>query len=250
MQLTRMYLNPRRRQTIRFQRDPQALHAAVESAFPPGAESGRTLWRLDVDGSETKLLILSASTPSLEHLQEQAGWETEQTWESRPYERLLSRLQKGQRYGFRLTGNPVHTVSRASGMKQRLAHVSASYQLLWLAQKAERIGVRFLDEAGGVVALPDRETEPPAGLSSVKVSHREKLQFRRGEQQVTIVRTRFEGGLEVADVDLLRAALVGGIGRAKAYGCGLMTLAALRSISRADASGVAGASVSASADMG
>lgn len=228
MHLTRMYLNPRRRQTIRFQRDPQAMHAAVESAFPSGAESGRTLWRLDTAGTEVKLLILSVRVPSLEHLQEQAGWETERTWESRSYEQLLSRLQKGQRYGFRLTGNPVHTVTSSSGAKQRLAHMSARYQLLWLAKKAERIGVRFLDEQGGIVPFPEPDAEPPAGLSSVLVSNREKLQFRRGEQRITIVRARFEGALEVENVDLLRAALMRGIGAAKAYGCGLMTLAPLR----------------------
>ena len=35
----------------------------------------------------------------------------------------------------------------------------------------------------------------------------------------------FEGVLEVTDPDALRRALTHGIGRGKAYGCGLMTLA-------------------------
>lgn len=226
--LTRMYLNPRRRQTIRFLRDPQALHAAVESAFPPRGDFSRTLWRLDADGDERKLLILSAEPPSLEHLQEQAGWANEITWESRPYGSLLSRLTRGQQYAFRLTANPVHSVLLPTGKRKRLAHVSVPYQLMWLAQRAEQIGVRFLDEDGRTTEpLADRRA-PGGGLTSVLVSHRETLHFRRGAQQVTIARARFEGSLEVVDVERLRDALTQGVGKAKAYGCGLLTLAPLQ----------------------
>lgn len=239
MYLTRMYLNPRRRQTGRFLHDPQVMHAAVESAFPPRNTNenrrGRTLWRLDADASENKLklLILSTHEPSLEHIQEQAGWQTEQTWESRTYEQLLTRLTKGQRYGFRLTANPVNTKTDESG-KKRLAHVSTPYQLLWLAKKAEQIGVRFLDEQGVAAPIPTpappkdpAEVVPPEGFSAVRVTSREKLSFKRGQQRVTIARATFEGACEVANVDLLHHALTGGVGRAKAYGCGLLTLAPL-----------------------
>lgn len=243
MFLTRMHLNPRRRQTVRFMRDPQALHAAVESAFPPpvdGAAGSRTLWRLDAEGDRRQLLILSPREPSLEHLQEQAGWSTEQTWESRSYEPLLARLTRGQRYAFRLTANPVHTVTDDSGRKKLLAHVSARHQVRWLTERAERLGVRFLTEteATGVDGAQSR-MDPSLGTAAaggpsdaelpllVQASFRETVRFRRGEQQVTLARARFDGMLEVADADLLKAALTGGIGRAKAYGCGLMTLAPL-----------------------
>ena len=40
------------------------------------------------------------------------------------------------------------------------------------------------------------------------------------QRQVTVV-----GRLEVTDTALLRASLTAGMGRGKAYGCGLMTLA-------------------------
>ncbi|MGO1543345.1 MAG: type I-E CRISPR-associated protein Cas6/Cse3/CasE [Gulosibacter sp.] len=229
MQLTRMHLNPRRRQTMRFQRDPQALHAAVASAFPPGEDEARTLWRLDVDGHETTLLILSSRVPSLEHLQEQAGWQNEQTWESRDYGQLLARLMKGQRYAFRLAANPVHTVTGEDGKKRRLAHVSAPHQLGWLGERADLIGVRFLDEVGEPQAFPSPDDTHPLPLPGVRISERKTLKFRRGSQQVTLAQARFEGGIEVHDVDQLRNTLVQGIGKAKAYGCGLMTLAPLRS---------------------
>lgn len=223
MYLTRMYLNPRRRQTIRFQRDPESLHAAVESAFPPGAPGAgdaRKLWRLDLEGNQAKLLILSARVPSLEHLQEQAGWATEQTWESREYEPLLARITKGQRYAFRLAANPVHTVTGDDGVKRRLAHVSVGHQLRWLEERAEAIGVSF--------GVADSEGTDPDPTSAVRVSFRETVRFRRGEQRVTLARTRFDGMLEVENAERLRTALISGIGRGKAYGCGLLTLAPLR----------------------
>lgn len=240
MILTRMHLNPRRRQTIRFMRDPQALHAAIESAFPPDppdlTAGSRVLWRLDAEGERRQLLILSPRTPSLEHLQEQAGWSTEQTWESRSYEHLLSRLMRGQRYAFRLTANPVHTVTDTSGRKKLLAHVSVAHQTRWLTERAELLGVRFMTEAETLADVDDLATASPTpdhdGLGAspqptplVQVSSRETIHFRRGAQKVTLARARFDGLLEVTDADRLRSALTSGIGRAKAYGCGLMTLA-------------------------
>jgi CRISPR system Cascade subunit CasE len=42
---------------------------------------------------------------------------------------------------------------------------------------------------------------------------------------VNLAVATFDGLLEVADADLLRRTLVSGLGPAKAYGCGLMTLA-------------------------
>lgn len=233
MQLTRMHLNPRRRQTMRFQRDPQALHAAVVSAFPTDGDQARILWRLDRDGHEATLLIVSPRVPSLEHLQEQAGWQNEQTWESRDYNQLLARLTKGQRYAFRLVANPVHTVTGEDGKKRRLAHVSAPHQLGWLADRADQIGVRFLDDVGEPQSFPSDAEEHPLPLPGIRIGERKTLKFRRGNQQVTLAQARFEGGVEVHDVGQLRDALVRGIGRAKAYGCGLMTLAPLRSAGKA-----------------
>ena len=58
---------------------------------------------------------------------------------------------------------------------------------------------------------------------------REVLRFshrRSGTRsQVTLTRASYEGVLEITDANTLRAALVNGMGHAKAYGCGLMTLA-------------------------
>ena len=49
--------------------------------------------------------------------------------------------------------------------------------------------------------------------------------FQHDGTYVTIQMATFQGVLEVRDPARLRACLVGGMGRSKAYGCGLMTLA-------------------------
>lgn len=214
MFLTRMYVNPHRRQMVRMARDPQVMHAAVQSAFPPDSDPGRTLWRLDEASTRTSLLILSPEIPSLEHLQEQIGWETQRTWDSREYAPLLTRLKTGQQYAFRLTANPTHIVTGPDGIGRRRAHVSVRYQTEWLVKRSESIGVKFIERTGGVPesALPE-------------VTNRQTLRFRRGSNQVTLARATYQGVLEVCDAAALREAMVNGIGRGKAYGCGLMTLA-------------------------
>lgn len=63
------------------------------------------------------------------------------------------------------------------------------------------------------------------GEPTFRVVDREVRRFRRQEGTVTLGTAVFEGQLRVADVKRLREALMSGIGRAKAYGCGLMTLA-------------------------
>lgn len=215
MYLTRMYLNPRRRQTLRMLANPQVMHAAVESSFPPVAEVSRNLWRIDKDQAQTKLLILSQQVPSLEHMQEQAGWETERTWESRDYGPLLARIKKGQRYRFRLTANPTHVVTGPDGTKKRLAHVSVKHQMEWLLKRSESMGVIFpsvMEDALHVPGAPD-------------VMDRRTYQFKRADSRVTISKVTFEGQLEVNNAVLLEEAMVNGVGRGKAYGCGLLTLA-------------------------
>ena len=75
--------------------------------------------------------------------------------------------------------------------------------------------------AGFSVAGSDEDGCPP----TARVVERANLRFRRRDRTVTVRTARFDGVLEVTDVDALRSTLVNGLGKAKAYGCGLLTLA-------------------------
>lgn len=219
MFITRFAINPQRRGARKLLTSPQAMHAAVLSGFadPEPTEHGRVLWRVDRIGPQTALYIVSPRQPDLSHLVEQAGWPTTEAWESRPYVRFLDQIQAGQRWGFRLVANPVHAV-RASEPGTRgtvRAHVTVSQQEQWLLARAAK--------AGFEITLWDPE-RPESG-SQLAVTERKTVEFKRQNSTVTLSTARFDGFLTVLDPEVFRRTLTHGIGRAKGYGCGLMTIA-------------------------
>lgn len=215
MFLTRFQINPHRRQTRALLGSPQVMHAAVLACFPDATstEAGRVLWRVDREAEKVFLYAVSPAQPDLTTLVEQAGWPTLSTWETRAYDGLLGRVAEGQRWAFRLTANPVYSLPPAPGEKRgkRLAHVTAEQQLSWLSRQAERFGFR--------IGLTGRIEE------EVVVSRRKTVTFARKSATVTLAQATFDGVLEIVDRDLFVGALTQGIGPAKGYGCGLLTLA-------------------------
>jgi CRISPR system Cascade subunit CasE len=265
MFLTRFEINRARRGCRKLLGSPQAMHAAVRAAFPgepafpggpefdgheplgdqgpldefpprttpPDTDVGRLLWRVDDDGRRAVLYVVSTEKPDLTHLVEQAGWPTHpQGWVTRAYEPFLSHLSSGQHWAFRLQANPTHAV-KLEGRKrsQRLGHVTVAQQVQWLLTRAESRGFRV---------LPTGHADPASGepAPALVVHHRQVRGFRRRDQpqsqrrsEVTLTMAVFDGHLEILDADRLRETLTRGIGPAKAYGCGLLTLAKPRSYS-------------------
>ena len=238
--LSRMFLNRRRRGTVKLVGSRQAMHAAVMGAFSPAAlesDPGRILWRLDRGRESLSLYIASPTRPSFEHLQEQAGWENEATWATRSLDPLLDQLREGQKYRFRLAANPVRS-SRSTGKQKRIHHVTADQQLAWLVNKASKIGMGLcLEESENTprepVISPEIFDTPElkkllAELSpSAAVTERRLEVFGRQKRRVTVSVVQFDGILNVTNAPELRRAMVDGVGRAKAYGCGLLTLSAI-----------------------
>lgn len=223
MYLTQFDINIGRREARRLLASPERVHAAVLGCFPPGqgsTDQGRTLWRLDrgSQSHDAHLMIVSPVRPDLRSLNEQAGWETGSPERTAAYDAFLAGLSIGQVWRFRLTANPTVTLRPSGDERQRgkrYAHVTAAQQLRWLIQRAERCGFTVPADSAG---------EP-----SVKVTARDLVKFRRGTdgagRTVTLSRATFDGVLRVIDADALHHALAHGIGPAKGYGCGLLTLA-------------------------
>lgn len=212
MILTRTYLNARRRGAQKLLASPQAMHAALLSGFPPEHEAGRLLWRLDADDPlRPTLYVVSRERPDLTHLEEQAGWPTHASTVSASYAPLLDSLAQGQTWAFRLTANPTHRAT-VRERKRILAHVTVARQQEWLMQRGCGMGIDL------------GSAEEP----TFRVTDRRSWDFRRDDGRVTLGVATYEGLLTVTDPDALRGVLTSGIGRAKAYGCGLMTLATPR----------------------
>lgn len=218
MYLSRMYLNPQRRGARSLLASPHEMHKAILSCFPPDGNEGlpgRVLWRVDQHAEKTTLYITSPSLPSFEHLQETAGWSNQVSWRSADYIPFLRKLEVGQRFAFSLAANPVHTVTE-DGVKRRLPHVTAEYQLKWLLERQQQMGIQIPDLTS--------EVDQTIGVDA-RVTRREHLKFRRRQGNITLVRAYYGGNLVVRDPLKLRSVLMDGIGKAKGYGCGLLTLA-------------------------
>ena len=216
MYLTRMYLNGARRGARNLLGSPQRMHAAVMFAFPPGASaaaaSERVLWRVDRSASTTTLYVSSPARPDLTHVVEQAGWPSgTEHWQTVDLDPFLGRLQAGQQWVFRLTANPVRSIRDPDrGRGSVRAHVTVAQQESWLRDRAKGWGFE---------------------VEAVSVTGRRHATFGRHtdgtSNQVTVATATYDGVLAVADAELLRSAMTSGVGRAKAYGCGLITLAPL-----------------------
>lgn len=224
MFLSRVPLNPARTGTRKFLTSPQVTHAAVLAAFPPDrfAEPanapGRLLWRIDRRDLDIDLYVVSPTEPDFTHIVEQAGWPTTTAWTTRKYTPLLDRLTVEQQWHFRLTANPVRaSVDRTENgplTRGKLVGLNVTEQMRWLQDKSEPNGFTL-----GVCRSADEE------IPDVVITERSTRRFRRGSATVTLSTATYEGVLVVSDPEKLRSALVKGIGRAKGYGCGLLTLA-------------------------
>jgi CRISPR system Cascade subunit CasE len=243
MYLTRAYLNPRRDGAQRLLASPQRMHAATLACFPdqpvpqPSGD-GRVLWRLDHDKPHRPVLwVVSPARPDLTHVIETAGWPRAETpqWESRPYEPLLERLANGQQYAFRLTANPTKSIKsdpasteqvQAAGTSRprskRVPHVTVEYQLEWLDRRSEHAGFRLLPASAVLPGSGEHATQ-------AEIRDRATSRFRKSDadRPVAIARTTYVGALEITDHERLRQVLCQGLGHARAYGCGLLTLAGL-----------------------
>ncbi|GAB3752718.1 type I-E CRISPR-associated protein Cas6/Cse3/CasE [Zhihengliuella somnathii] len=212
-------LNPERRQARRILTSGQVAHASVLNAFPPGTpvqdDTGRVLWRIDSSGREHRLYIVSPERPDLSALAEQAGWEAA-PGRTADYSGLLDGLQLGQQWRFRFRGNPTKSIPQDNGRGKVVPHVTPVQQIDWLSARAEANGFAFVADS--------------QGAPQVTVTGRNDASFRRDDPhanetgRVTLRQAQFDGVLEVTDIEQLRHALQFGIGRGKAYGCGLLTL--------------------------
>lgn len=227
MYFTRFRFNTARSGARRLLASPQAMHAAVMASYPtllPSDTDGpRVLWRVDrTSRAEVFLYIVSPLRPDLTHLVEQAGWPTQPEWQTHDYAPFLSRLAKGDVWAFRLTANPVHSIRRNPGEPTKpTPHVTPCHQRDWLLSRQDAAGFR-------VVEKPVERRHLPEGDEYELVIHsRQKQTFAKkaSKDTVSLLTVTFDGRLEVTDPDALRRTLTRGLGRAKAYGCGLMTLA-------------------------
>lgn len=207
-----MRLDPSKRKTMIALADPNLFHGAIEHAFTGG--SGRKLWRIDALGGKLYLLLVSEQKPMLQHAVEQFGFPQEGNgWDTKEYTGFLEKIAKDSRWHFRLVAFPTHSVLEGKDTQGKRGkvypHVTPEYQKKWLLDRSGKHGFSLNENEFQVVQ--DRS-----------------YFFRKSygsKNRVSLLSVTFEGVLQVTDPALFRNLLTEGIGRGKAYGLGMMTIA-------------------------
>ena len=200
MYLSRVKIDVNNRIKVKDLNHLGAYHKWVEDSFPSELEAGcrsRKLWRIDQLGNDCYLLVLSREKPDLEKLEK---YGVKGSAETKDYSALLDQLQTGDKLRFRLVLNPVKSLSsgKESGKRGRVIPlVTADQQLEYLKE----------------IMLTGRSFE---------------LLRRKNQKPLKICMAAYGGLLRIEDLELFKLALVNGIGKKKAYGCGLLTVIPVR----------------------
>ena len=199
--LTQIKLNDSRRSTWNLLGELEPLPALVMNMFPN--DPGRLRWRLDKNYEGPVLYILSADIPDATGIVEQFGWprlDYQQQVRTVDLTKFFESIREGDRYGFRIAINPVRNNGRTG--KNTLI-----------------VGKRALD------LVRDRLDANGFHVEEVRqADEAHNLLCKNGHKTVRVI-TSFEGILSVTDPEKAVQTLVNGVGRMKAYGAGLLTLA-------------------------
>lgn len=225
MFLSQMWLSPTTRTTLRDLSDCQRLHKRVMSAFETVEHSGRrqlgVLHRAEVDprSGRVRLLVQSQSRPDWSVLPEEylEGQEPVQT---KPVDSIYDSLQDGSLLRFRLRANTTRRVGNSEHSKARGRRVplrGEEARLEWIHRKGEQHGFCVVG-TGLRPDVPDVQVVEEPEVRGWKVRDGVK-------RRLTFASTLYEGRLRIIDAARFRKALEVGVGPAKAYGFGLLSVA-------------------------
>jgi len=219
MYLSRLILNPRSRRVQSELARPYELHRSILRAYPAALPDGeRVLYRLESDerSGRLALLVQSQSEPNWRWAEEETGYLLAG---ARPEVKQVElSLHAGQVLAFRLRANPTakkkghgpgDDKERKNGIRLGLA--KEEDQRAWLERKGHQHGFRVL-----------RALIIPEGM---QVGSRPEPEVPGEWQRLAHLAVRYEGLLQVTDPHLLVEAVRAGIGSAKGFGFGLLSLA-------------------------
>lgn len=199
LHLSRLVLNPA---SLRVQSEllrPYQLHRTLCRAFQE-KPMGRLLYRLETDSALPVLLVQSPAAGDWSHL-----WRSEYLHEphellpENPAQKLFAPcFEPAQVLHFRLRANPTYRAG-----KRRFGHLSAQWQTAWLARKAAQHGFSVVEAIGREEGF-------------------QKLQ--KGPQRLRFYGVLFDGVLRVEQPERVTEAIRQGIGSAKAFGFGLLSV--------------------------
>ncbi|MFF9251798.1 type I-E CRISPR-associated protein Cas6/Cse3/CasE [Streptomyces globisporus] len=213
--LTRIVPDTRSREARRDLNDPIGTHRRIMSLFPseagpdPRARFG-VLFRTEDTPAGPHLLVQSTHEPDTGRLPDAYG-----TTLTRPLDALIDAIRPGLTIRYRCAASPVRKPGATTRALYNLPPVVALTGTAaddWWLRQADNSGIKPLTHRSHPLDAV-RGQRRPTGAPSQNIRH---------------ARTQFDGTAAIIDTELLRKAVLNGIGRGKAYGCGLLSIAPAR----------------------
>jgi CRISPR system Cascade subunit CasE len=192
------------------------LHRRLMSLFPNDLGSDARaqlgiLFRTEDTPTGPHILLQSTHQPDTERLPDGYG-----TALTRPLDPLLDALRPGLTISYRCVASAVRKPGATTRAHYHLPAVvplhGAAADEWWLRQ-ADAIGLKTLT----VQSQPLDAVQGQRGHTGAAA-----------QQRIRHTRTQFDGTAAILDPGLLRTKITEGIGRGKAYGCGLLSIAPAR----------------------
>lgn len=209
MFLSKLVLDPRYSFVYRLTQDTAMLHSFIlYKPFGTSRKDNNVLFRLVQDCDRYVLYVQSDALPDWGCITGN-GIHLEAV---RNIDKIHNVFTEGAMYGFSLVANtvryknPRQTIENNDpDTRKRIALKTPEDRMQWLARHAAQSGFE-------VVKV--RELQNPEGMDVHKKANR----------QFKVSTTYFDGVLKITNKELFAKAFREGIGRAKAYGCGLLML--------------------------
>lgn len=244
MFLSRLTLNPRSRQVRSELAQLYEMHRTLMHAFPEGPrdkayearEKYNVLFRVDLDSRCNSVVVYVQSTvkPDWSFLYDRRDYLLANADRPKDIAKAYQQLQNGQVLSFRLRANPTKriwkvTTANSELKGKRVGLLQEEEQIAWLVRKGKE---RESGKSGGFEILV-KEIENENGeihhVPRVDVRREGKQRGRKKENgsshATTHLAVRYDGLLQITDVDAFRETLSKGIGPGKAFGFGLLSVA-------------------------
>lgn len=186
-------------------RNPYEIHRALWSLFLEDADASRDfLFRVEqAERTYAQILMQSARQPEI----------TTSAARIVDCREFPLSLKAGQRLRFMLVANPIKTINDEGGRKNAAGE----------PKKCRVPLVRDEEQRAWI----DRKLQNAASFATLEIDPVLPLRFRKSREDRAgkVQPVRFQGVLSVNDPELLVDLVRNGIGPAKAFGCGLLSLA-------------------------
>ncbi len=214
MYLSLLELNLRSRRVQLELSNRYELHRTLMHAIKPiQPQNERLLFRLEIKENCAEVIIQTQNLPSWNFLQEEEGFH-QYLSDNLPYPQVKNfapHFDVGQQFYFRLQANP--TCRKAiykdkNGHGKRIGLYKEEDQRHWLAEKGKHCGFSLQD----------------TNLIAAKVIQGAQKKDKVEKHLLNILCIQYDGILQVTDPVIFEQTICSGIGPAKGFGCGLLSL--------------------------